>query len=579
MKQDVEGLSGEPARREACRSRESAIVAEAVMNKAGQGLENFNPLLIPVSSSAVTLLHVFTRQNSTACHVRLEQKEGVMKQSCSFTLGAAVGAIVLSVALLSGGFSLSTSQASGTTAGSPAATAAPLVQQGGSGFTEVAKAVTPAVVNITTTVAEKISDSRDPRDEMRERMEEFFGSPFGPFGPGPRGHRGPAEPRGHRGGGMGSGVIVSPDGYVLTNNHVIDSARDVTVTLPDKREFKGRIVGTDPKTDLAVVKIDGSNLPSVSWGDSSKLQVGEYVLAVGNPFGLNSTVTLGIVSALGRGRMGITQYEDFIQTDAAINPGNSGGALVNTRGELVGINTAIFSQTGGYQGVGFAVPTSMSKPVYESLVKTGKVVRGFLGIGIQDLNPDLVKSFGLKESKGALVSDVREDSPAEQAGLKQGDVIIAYDGSPVEDAVALQKVVTRTSVGTKVSMKIIRDGREKNLTVTIGEQPETTQIAKTESGSTDHAFVGVTVQELDRDTARELGLKGKQQGVVVTAVEPDSGADKAGLQPGDVIREVNRQPVKSVKDFEKASAHLKKGENVLILINRRGNALFLSAKV
>ncbi len=496
-----------------------------------------------------------------------------MKNLRSLTLGAAVGAVVLSVVLLWGGVSLHTSHASGTATTSANAALAPMVQPNGSGFTEVAKAVTPAVVNITTTVAEKISDSRDARDEMRERMEEFFG-PGGHRGP-----QGPMEPRGHRGGGMGSGVIVSPDGHILTNNHVIEGAREVTVTLPDKREFKGNIMGTDPKTDLAVVKIEGQNLPTVTWGDASKLQVGEYVLAVGNPFGLNSTVTLGIVSALGRGRMGITQYEDFIQTDAAINPGNSGGALVNTRGELVGINTAIFSQTGGYQGVGFAVPTSMSKPIYESLVKTGKVVRGFLGIGIQDLNQDLVKSFGLKESKGALVSDVREDSPAERAGVKQGDVIVAYEGSPVGDAVALQRFVTKTSVGTKVSVKVIRDGHEKELAVTIGEQPDQTQVAKAESGSTDHAFVGVAVQDLDQNTARELGLKGKHYGVVVTRVEPDRGAEKAGLQSGDVISEINRQPVKSVKDFEKASATLKKGENVLMLINRRGNALFLSAKV
>ncbi|MBX3346823.1 MAG: trypsin-like peptidase domain-containing protein, partial [Nitrospira sp.] len=241
-----------------------------------------------------------------------------------------------------------------------------------SGFTDVAKTVTPAVVNITTSGAEEVSDG----GRHRGRPEDFFGSPFGP-----RRFEPPMEPKERRGGGQGSGVIVSPDGYVLTNNHVIAGAKTVTVTLPDKREFKGRIVGTDPKSDVAVVKIDGSQLPTIPWGDSSRLQVGEYVLAVGNPFGLNSTVTLGIVSALGRGHMGITQYEDFIQTDAAINPGNSGGALVNTSGELVGINTAIFSQTGGYQGVGFAVPTGMSKPIYESLVKTGKVVRGFLGIG------------------------------------------------------------------------------------------------------------------------------------------------------------------------------------------------------
>jgi serine protease Do len=290
-------------------------------------------------------------------------------------------------------------------------------------------------------------------------------------------------------------------------------------------------------------------------------------------------VTLGIVSALGRGRMGITQYEDFIQTDAAINPGNSGGALVNTRGELVGINTAIFSQTGGYQGVGFAVPTSMGKPIYESLIKNGKVVRGYLGVGIQDLSQDLAKSFGIKHAKGALVSDVKEEGPADQAGLKQGDVIIAYQGAPVEDAVALQRLVTSTGVGMKVPVKVIRDGHEKDLTVTIGEQLDTTKIAKAEAGEADYAFAGVAVQDLDRETAKELGIKGKAQGVVVTGVEPESGAEKAGLMTGDVIREINRQPVKSVKEFEKASSAIKKGDHVLILINRHGNALFLTAKV
>src|SRR5215470_16545182 len=494
-----------------------------------------------------------------------------MRQFVQKALSVVISMAVLGTVLFVGTQSFFPSPASGT----PAATAALPTN----GFTEVAKAVTPAVVNITTIMTEKMADGRSMPDELRDRMEEFFGGPNGPFGP--RGFRGPQtpEPRGHRGGGQGSGVIVSPDGYVLTNNHVIDGAREVTVTLPDKREFQGKIVGTDPKTDLAVVKIEGQNLPTVAWGDASKLQVGEYVLAVGNPFGLNSTVTLGIVSALGRGRMGITQYEDFIQTDAAINPGNSGGALVNTKGELVGINTAIFSQSGGYQGVGFAVPTSMSKPIYESLIKTGKVVRGFLGIGIQDLNQELAKSFGIKDAKGALVSDVKEDGPADQGGLKQGDVIISYQGSPVEEAVALQRMVTRTPVGTKVSVTVMRDGHEKELMITIGEQPDTTKTAKAESGEKDYAFAGVAVQDLDKEQAKELGIKGKAQGVVVTSVEPDSGADRAGLLPGDVIREINRQPVKSVKEFEKVSSTVKKGDNVLILINRRGNALFLSAKV
>ncbi|HSN03821.1 MAG TPA: DegQ family serine endoprotease [Nitrospira sp.] len=503
-----------------------------------------------------------------------------MRQSVRSTVGSVVALAAVGAVLIWGGQSLISSHAFGgmqANAGGPVALpAAPA----SNGFAEVAKAVTPAVVNITTVTGEKVSEGRNVPDELRDRMEEFFGGPGGPSGPrGFRGPQGPGEPRGHRGGGQGSGVIVSSDGYVLTNNHVIDGAREVTVTLPDKREFKGKIVGADPKTDLAVVKIDGQNLPTVAWGDATKLQVGEYVLAVGNPFGLNSTVTLGIVSALGRGRMGITQYEDFIQTDAAINPGNSGGALVNTRGELVGINTAIFSQTGGYQGVGFAVPTSMGKPIYESLIKTGKVVRGYLGVGIQDLSQDLAKSFGIRDAKGALVSDVKEESPADQAGLKQGDVIISYQGSLVEDAVALQRLVTRTAVGTKVPVKVIRDGREKDLTVTIAEQPDTTRIAKADQTEADYAFAGVAVQDLDRETAKELGLKGKTQGVVVTSVEPDSGAEKAGLMPGDVIREINRQPVKSVKEFEKVSSAVKKGENVLILINRRGSSLFLTAKV
>jgi serine protease Do len=383
------------------------------------------------------------------------------------------------------------------------------------------------------------------------------------------------DPREHRGSGMGSGVIVSPDGYVLTNNHVVDGGGELTVTLPDKREFKGKVVGTDPKTDLAVVKIEGSNLPHTGWGDSSKLQVGEYVLAIGNPFGLNSTVTLGIVSALGRGRMGITQYEDFIQTDAAINPGNSGGALVNTNGELVGINTAIISQSGGYQGVGFAVPASMAKPVFDSLVKSGKVVRGFLGIGIQDLNQDLAKSFGLKEAKGALVSNVAEESPADKAGIKQGDVIVRYQQTPIDDAAALQRAVTGSPIGSKAVVKVIRNGHEQELTATVGEQTETKQVARTESG-VESALAGVEVQNLNQQMARELGLQGTVHGVVVVNVESGSQADRVGLAQGDVIKEINRHPVTSVKDYEQIVSALKKDQDALLLISRRGSSLFIT---
>ena len=486
-------------------------------------------------------------------------------------MGSVIGIGLVGGALVWGGYSLATSHA--TSAPTPAIVVAASTTPA-NGFTEVARHVTPAVVNITTVMTEQASDGFSVPDERRDRMDEFFGTPFWPRG------RGPSDPFERRGPrrGQGSGVIISSDGYILTNHHVIAKAREVNVTLPDKREFKGKIVGADPKTDLAVVKVNAQDLPAVPWGDATKLQVGEYVLAVGNPFGLNSTVTLGIVSAVGRGHMGITQYEDFIQTDAAINPGNSGGALVNTKGELVGINTAIFSQTGGYQGVGFAVSTTMAKPIYESLASTGKVVRGYLGIGLQDLNQDLARSFSIKDSKGALISDVKEGSPAEQAGLKQGDVIIQYHGTSVEDGVVLQRLVTRTPVGTKVGLKVIRDGREREMTVKVGEQPDETKVAKMERAETDNALSGLVVEEIDQETARELGLNLKR-GVVVTRVEPDSGAENAGLQPSDVIREINRQPIRSVKDFEQVSSRVKKGGNVLILVNRLGNSLFLSSKV
>ncbi len=488
-----------------------------------------------------------------------------MKMMLYRNLGVVAGLLILGSVAFVGAEYATLSHAAGVTAQVAASQAAPVAQGAVPGFADVARAVTPAVVNITSRVART-------RDRMPQNPEDLFGFPGGPQGP-----FGPMPPREHRGGGMGSGVIISPDGYIITNNHVVEGANELSVTLPDKREFKGKVVGTDPKTDLAVVKVDATDLPYARWGDSAKLQVGEYVLAIGNPFGLNSTVTLGIVSAMGRGRMGITQYEDFIQTDAAINPGNSGGALVNPAGELVGINTAIISQTGGYQGVGFAVPASMARPVYESLVKTGKVVRGYLGVGIQDLTQDLAKSFHVKHAKGALVSNVAEDSPAGQAWLKQGDIIIAYQGKAIEDPADLQRAVTRTPVGTKATLKVIRDGREQEIAVTIGEQSETVKMASADT-SMENSLGGVEVQSLDLQTARELGFHGKVQGVVVVNVEPDSQADRAGLAQGDVIREINRQPVKSVKDYEKVASSLKKVEPALLLINRRGASLFITVK-
>ena len=317
----------------------------------------------------------------------------------------------------------------------------------------------------------------------------------------------------------------------------------------------------------------------MEWGDSSSLQVGEYVLAVGNPFGLNSTVTLGIVSALGRGGMGITQYEDFIQTDAAINPGNSGGALVNTRGELVGINTAIFSRTGGYQGVGFAVPTTLAKPIYASLVSTGSVVRGFLGVGIQAVTQDLADSFHLDKTQGALVTNVMPGSPADQAGIQRGDVIVEYEGQAVMDPRTLQGQVVSTVVGNEISLVVIREGKKVTLKPVIREQDKLTKVAQANAMREDGPFAGVAVQDLDGRTAQQLGIAEEVSGVVVMEVTPGSLAERAGLAQGDVISEINRKPVRSEKDFVQVVSNLETQQDALIFIHRGKGALYLTVKI
>ena len=431
------------------------------------------------------------------------------------------------------------------------------------------KAVRPAVVNITSTKV--LTNWGQPG--RHDGSPNQFGQRGQEFGEMPR-H--PQDPLLR---GMGSGVIVSPDGYVVTNHHVIDGANKVTVTLIDKREFVGAIVGNDPQTDLAVIKIDDRDLPYVRWGDSSKLEVGDYVLAIGNPFGLNSTVTQGIVSALDRGGMGITKYEDFIQTDAAINPGNSGGALVNMRGELVGINTAILSKTGGYQGVGFAIPASMGKYVYESVVKTGTVRRGFLGVGIQEVTKDLATSFNLPNANGALVSNVQDQSPAADAGIKRGDTIISFQGKEVTDPMSLQREVMRTAVGSHVEMNVIRDGKILTLTTTLVEHPDTRILAAASTQAPTTKLAGLTVEDMTPQIARRLRLSEETNGVVVTAVQPGSNADSAGLQQGDVISEVNRKPVRNLKDYESAIAHLSGERPALLLVHRQGIPIFMTVRV
>ncbi|MBI3802204.1 MAG: DegQ family serine endoprotease [Nitrospirae bacterium] len=438
-------------------------------------------------------------------------------------------------------------------------------------FIEIAKRVTPAVVNISTT---RVVKSGEDTPSMPPMFNDPFFKRF--FGDRPGERPSPQHPR--RSQGLGSGVIVDPSGIIVTNNHVIAQADEVKVLLADKREFKGKVIGSDPKSDLAVVKIDAENLPSMPWGDSNQLQVGEYVLAVGNPFGLNQTVTAGIVSAVGRANVGIADYEDFIQTDAAINPGNSGGALVNRRGELIGINTAIFSQTGGYMGIGFAVPSDMAHTIMDSLVKNGKVVRGWLGVSIQEVSPELAKQFGLKEPKGALIGDVLAGSPAEKAGIQRGDILVAVDNKTIDSPEQLRKRVAAAPVGQKITLTVWRDKKEKEIAVSPGEQPQDVAMAgKDEKGAeSSAAFTGLQVRTLTPTLEQRFELPKGLQGVLVDQVEDGSRAEEAGLRPGDVIIEINRKQIRNIGDYEQVVSGFKKEESALLLVHRRGNTLFLS---
>ena len=485
----------------------------------------------------------------------------------SFRVGVIAGVFLLSGVLVGVLFS------AGSGWMSPAASApslSPVALGGSNGFPAVARATMPAVVNISTTRVVKSQGGHPASPFMDDPVfRHFFGDQF---------NKQFQIPRERRENSLGSGVIVSADGYIVTNAHVVDKADEIKVHLSDKREFIGKVVGSDPKSDIAVIKISGKDLPILSWGDSEKLEVGEYVLAIGNPFGLNSTITLGIVSAVGRANMGIEQYENFIQTDAAINPGNSGGALVNTRGELIGINTAIFSRTGGNMGIGFAIPSNMAKGVMDSLVKTGKVVRGYLGVSIQDVNAEIAKQFGLDKAQGALVSDVVAGSPADKAGIKTGDVILRYDGKDIENSTMLRHRVAETPVGKNAELEVRRDKKPVKLSVQVAEQPKDMSASGESVKSADKsaALAGLEVRNLAPDSARQLNLPRATQGVVVTQVESGSAAEKAGVQPGDVVVELNRKPVQSIEDFQRLSAKLGKKDTVLLLIVRQGGRLFVA---
>ena len=438
---------------------------------------------------------------------------------------------------------------------------------GHASFAPVVKKVSPGVVKVfTTTKVHQTAYSGQPG--MDDFMRRFFGDEF----PGRNSRRERGTPLQQ---GVGSGVIVSKDGYILTNNHVVDGADEVKVGLQDGREFTAKVIGRDPKSDVAVVKIDAKDLPAVQMADSDKVEVGDVVLAVGNPFGIGQTVTTGIVSATGRGNMGL-DYEDFIQTDAAINPGNSGGALVDAEGRLIGINTAILSRSGGNQGIGFAIPSNMARDVMTSLVKDGHVTRGYLGVKIQNVTPALAKKFDLESATGALVGDVEPGTPADKAGIKSGDVILEFNGKTVTDGQHLRLEVARTSPGESVPVKISRDGSTRKLEVTVKAMPGTENLASSEKSKAedDGTLNGVTVGNVDRESRQEYQIPDNIRGAVVTEVEPDSAAAEAGLQRGDVILEINR---KTVRTADEAVRLTEKGADKVSLLRvwRNGGSRFV----
>jgi serine protease Do len=468
--------------------------------------------------------------------------------------------LLIAAVLIAGGVLVYLETHSGAATPSLWSDTPPTLAAGQSQWVAVAKADTAAVVNISTTQVVKNPMAPDNQGNPNDPFQEFFRQFMGNM------------PRTYRTHSLGSGFIVRPDGYIVTNNHVVDGATEITVKLSGGRHFTAKVVGRDPKTDLALLKIDAQNLPSVAFGDSDKLQVGEPVMAIGNPFGLEGTVTTGIVSAKGR-VIGEGPYDDFIQTDASINPGNSGGPLVNQAGQVVGIDTAIVSQSGGSVGIGFAIPINEAKTILPQLEATGHVTRGWLGVSLQPMTAELAKAFKLEPSQGALVADVMPNSPAAKAGLKTGDVITEYEGHTIAKAGDLSRLVGGTPVGQSATLRVLRDGKPLTVTVQIATLPEPQQVAEaTPAGG---KSLGLTVQPLTPALAKRLEVPDKA-GLVVADVADGSPAAEAGIQPGDVIVEVNRQPVQSVAALRKAMADQKAGEPTLLRIHRKDASLFVA---
>jgi serine protease Do len=438
-------------------------------------------------------------------------------------------------------------------------------------FSELVKQLTPVAVNISTTKTIR----RDFRQFERpfapgqpDMFRDFFGDDF--F----RRFFGDIPEQEYKQQSLGSGFIIAPDGFILTNNHVIEGADEIKVKTHDSKEYDAEVIGRDPKTDLALIKIKNIQdvVPSAQLGDSDALEVGEWVIAIGNPFGLQATVTAGIVSAKWR-KIGHGPYEDFIQTDASINPGNSGGPLFNMNGEVVGVNTMIFSPSGGNVGIGFAIPINLAKNVVQQLKETGRVVRGWLGVVVQTVTPELAESFGLESGKGALVADVEPDGPAEKAGIRPGDIIVSFDGKDVREMSELPLIVAETAVGEKIDVEIARKGKKQVKTVVIGELKEKESEKTVEPDMTD---LGISPREITPDIANAYGLT-EDSGVVIVNIAPGSSADAAGLRRGDIIKEVNRRSIQSLSDYRKALKEAKNG-NILMLIKRDRTSLWIVVK-
>ena len=430
------------------------------------------------------------------------------------------------------------------------------------GFSSVIDPALPAVVNISSTKV--VKQQNVPNIFNDPLFQQFFGNQ-------PQQQPQPQTEREHS---LGSGVIVNPDGYILTNNHVVAGASDVEVFTTTRKQYKANVIGTDSRTDIAVLKIDASGLPTFTLGDSSKLKVGDLVFAIGDPFGIGETATTGIVSATGRGLGGaIEHYEDFIQTDAAINPGNSGGALIDLRGNLIGINTAILSGGGGNEGIGFAIPVNMARNVMEQIVEHGKVTRGYLGVTIQPVNPDMAKAFGLSQGGGALIGDVTPSGPAAKAGLQRGDIVLQLNGTSVTGPDDLSLRVSEMAPGAVAHLQVYRSGHTQPIDVTLGTYPENAAAGRPAQGPST-ALEGLQVQNLTSDLAQELGLPAGMTGVFVRDVDASSPAAAAGVQRGDVIQEVDRKPVHNIAEYQQALAGAGK-QPLLLLLNRRGTTLFV----